>query len=73
VCGEEDWWHAALSRVVNGFGVCFDTVVLKNKDIGVLRERYKTGLSQVWSTSMEEEQGRLAVMEQKAATSHGRR
>ena len=20
MCGEEDWWHAALSRVVKGFG-----------------------------------------------------
>jgi hypothetical protein len=47
VCGEENWWHAALSGVVNDSRVFFDTVVLKDKDIGVLRERYKNGLSQI--------------------------
>lgn len=36
MCGEEDWWPAALSRVVESFWAFFST---QNADIGIFCPR----------------------------------
>jgi hypothetical protein len=39
VCGEEDWWHAALSRVVKSFWVWFEAPELQNVKTSILWPR----------------------------------